>query len=400
MDYISMRYVNFKVILLVMLIFNISFAYGQTSSIEEVKKLINNGKFYEAETLLIKSVKVGDIKAIRFYSICLIKGKFFNKNLPKGLSVLKEGAKFNDAISAFTLGNFFSNGVYLKPNYERANFFYNIAFNNGMKKAKINIDRIATKLIEKEKYEEKNQIVKAPKKIKPKYYPPKQKYILGVTSKVPSWKEDYLDWDKVTGFGSAFAISNNGKFVTNEHVVNKCKKIFIKYKEKYKIANLIFKVKKEDIAVIDIKASTPSFFGFRKENIKLGQELISGGYPLPTQLDYDIKITTGIVSSSGKNRISKKHGGEFQHTTPTQPGNSGGPLISRSGQVIGMTKSILRKTKEHVPQNVNFAVAGTSIKNYLKKYNISYYLNEDTNKYDFENLAARLEQTAAQVICY
>ena len=72
MDYISMRYVNFKIILLVMLIFNISFAYGQTSSIEEVKKLINNGKFYEAETLLIKSVKVGDIKAIRFFILILI----------------------------------------------------------------------------------------------------------------------------------------------------------------------------------------------------------------------------------------------------------------------------------------------------------------------------------------
>ena len=65
-----------------------------------------------------------------------------------------------------------------------------------------------------------------------------------------------------------------------------------------------------------------------------------------------------------------------------------------------MTKSILTKTKEHVPQNVNFAVAGHTIQSFLKKYNISFYLNTDKNKYDFENLARRLEQTAAQVICY
>ena len=394
-----MKLVNFKIIVMIIFVFNMSYAFGQTSSIEKIKKLIHVGKIVEAELALVESVKIGDIKAIRFYSICLIKGQFFNKNLPKGISVLKEGAKFGDPISAFSLGNFFSDGVYLKPNYERANYFYNIALKNGMLKAKIKINDIASKLIRKEDYEENNKIAEIPNKIKSKPYQPKQKIILGFSSKVPSWKEDYINWDKVKGFGSAFAITNNGKFVTNEHVVNKCKKIFIKYKEKYKTANLIFKVKRQDIAVVDIKASTPSFFGFRKEKIKLGQELISGGYPLPDQLDLDIKITTGIVSSSGKNEYSKKYG-EFQHTTPTQPGNSGGALISRSGQVLGMTKSILTKVKKHVPQNVNFAVTASTIKDYLKKNNITFYLNEDNRKYDFENLAGRLEQTAAQVICY
>ena len=126
---------------------------------------------------------------------------------------------------------------------------------------------------------------------------------------------------------------------------------------------------------------------------------MSGGYPLPDQLDLDIKITTGIVSSSGKNRQSKNFG-DFQHTVPTQPGNSGGPLISRSGQILGMTKSMLVKSEKHIPQNVNFAVTAATIKKYLKKNNISYYFNNDNNKYNFENLASRLEQTAAQVICY
>ena len=395
-----MKFINFKIILLILLILNISHAFGQISSLEKARKLIKMGNNSEAEIILVEAVKAGNVKAIRFYSISLIKGNFFHKNLPKAISVLKEGAKFNDPISAYTLGNFFSNGEYLKPNYERASHFYNIALKNGMKKAKIKIDQIASKLIKKENFEVAI-IPKAvpPQNIKPQPSNPKQATILGFSLKVPSWKEDYINWDEVRGFGSAFAITNNGKFVTNEHVVNGCKKIFIKYKEKYKIANLIFKVKKQDIAVIDIKASTPSFFGFRKDKIKLGQELMSGGYPLPDQLDLDIKITTGIVSSSGKNRQSKNFG-DFQHTVPTQPGNSGGPLISRSGQILGMTKSMLVKSDKHIPQNVNFAVTAATIKNYLKKNNISYYLNNDNNKYNFENLASRLEQTAAQVICY
>jgi hypothetical protein len=391
-----MKKITMKIILIIILIFIKSVAFADIKTIDEVKKLLFNDKIYEAELFLIKKVKAKDIQAIRFYAICLIKGSYFNKNLPMAISILKEGAKLKDPLSAYTLGNFYYDGIFLKPNYERANFFYDIALKNGMKKAQNKINEIAPRLILNN---EDIKIIQIDNE-KSKNITTKQKKVMGVSKKTPSWNEDYLDWDKVRGFGSAFAITSDGKFLTNEHVVKNCKKIFIRYKEKIKIADLIFKVEKQDIAVVDIKASTPSFFGFSKKSIKLGQELISGGFPMPDQIGYGIKITTGIVSSTGQNKIDKKYG-RFQHSTPTQSGNSGGALINKSGQVVGMTASVLEKVKNAItPQNVNFAVTGTEMKKQLKKRNITFYLNEDIRKYDTEVLAYRLQQTAAQVICY
>ena len=86
----------FKIILLLFLIFNLHNAFGETTALDKVKKLINSGKIYEAETILVESVKAGDKEGIRFYAICLIKGQYFNKNIPKAIAVLKEGAKYGD----------------------------------------------------------------------------------------------------------------------------------------------------------------------------------------------------------------------------------------------------------------------------------------------------------------
>ena len=393
-----------KIIFTIILIFLNSLAFAETNSIKEAQKLINKGNVYEAELYLLKQVQAKDIAAIKIYSYYLIKGKFFQKNIRKGILVLKEGVKLGDTASAYTLGEIYSKGIYLKPNYNKANYFYNVALKNGLKKAQTRIDDISSKI--KKEYE-----INSEKTIIEKKNPNNAKKInrigifIGISNKVPSWREDIIDWSKMDDgkkgkSGSSFAISSDGKFVTNEHVVRTCTTIFVRYKEKIKKAKLIFKNKEKDIAIINIQSSTPSFVGFKKDSFKLGEELISGGFPLSDMLDDDIKITTGIVSSAGTNTNDKKRG-TFQHSTPIQPGNSGGPLLSRYGQIIGMSSSGYSKSIDgHIPQNINFAVSGEAIKDQLQENKIKYYIDKNKAKYDFELLASILKQSAAQVICY
>ena len=85
------------------------------NSLAEVNRLLKSGKTLEAEKKIVKLVLEKNIQAIRFYAICLIKGNYFKKNIPRALVVLNEGANNNDGLSAYTLGNFFSDGVYFKP---------------------------------------------------------------------------------------------------------------------------------------------------------------------------------------------------------------------------------------------------------------------------------------------
>ena len=71
-------------------------------------------------------------------------------------------------------------------------------------------------------------------------------------------------------------------------------------------------------------------------------------------LDDDIKITTGIVSSSEQTIVTKKRNISTFNSYPTR--NSGGPLLSRFGQLIGMSSSGFSKSiNGHIPQNINFA---------------------------------------------
>ena len=64
-----------------------SIAFAESNSIKEAHKLIRKGNVYEAELYLLKQVQAKDIAAIRIYAYYLIKGKFFQKNVHKGIGL-------------------------------------------------------------------------------------------------------------------------------------------------------------------------------------------------------------------------------------------------------------------------------------------------------------------------
>ena len=84
---------------------------------------------------------------------------------------------------------------------------------------------------------------------------------------------------------------------------------------------------------------------------------------LPDILGEDLKVTDGLISSLNGLR---DNAGMFQITNPIQPGNSGGPLITEEGQVVGVVTSSLNAARVFavtgsLPQNVNFAVKSAAL---------------------------------------
>lgn len=147
--------------------------------------------------------------------------------------------------------------------------------------------------------------------------------------------------------------------VTNAHVVSDDSDItFIKNGKDYK-ATVLFKNEQNDIAILKTeKFDEPYFSLANNEEYTISDTIYVLGYPLIDILGSEIKVTNGIINSkSGIEGDSN----QMQISAQIQPGNSGGPVINRDFQVVGVASSKLSDAytlvvKHIVAQNVNFAI--------------------------------------------
>jgi S1-C subfamily serine protease len=172
--------------------------------------------------------------------------------------------------------------------------------------------------------------------------------------------------------GSGFAIADGTFIITSNHVVDGCASINI---PDVGPATVLRSDRRADLAIL--RPSRPLVAGLRFRSghpVKLGEEIVVIGFPLRGLLSSPPTVTTGIVSSLagiGDDRT------ELQISAPVQPGNSGGPVLDRAGNVVGVVGSKLDTIKAarltgDIPQNVNFAVHAAIVTSLLDSYSISY----------------------------
>tara|TARA_B110000090_G_C13172665_1_gene366079 strand:+ start:36 stop:440 length:405 start_codon:yes stop_codon:yes gene_type:complete len=92
------------------------------------------------------------------------------------------------------------------------------------------------------------------------------------------------------------------------------------------------------------------------------QDIFVAGYPFGEKLSSSLKVTRGIVSSMTGIGSNKNL---FQIDAAIQPGNSGGPIYSTDGQVVGVVVSklndlVMLKQYNALPENTGFGVKITS----------------------------------------
>ena len=172
--------------------------------------------------------------------------------------------------------------------------------------------------------------------------------------------------------GTGFAVGNGSSIITNFHVVRDCKSVRIANVGPSQIKMVD---QRNDIAVIEPDRPIGGPLRFRTgDPLKPGEEIIVIGFPLRGLLSSAPTITTGIVSSLAGLRDDRTR---FQISAPVQPGNSGGPVLDRAGNVVGMVVSklnvwrVARMTGD-IPQNVNFAIPVSIITSILDANTIKY----------------------------
>jgi V8-like Glu-specific endopeptidase len=98
-----------------------------------------------------------------------------------------------------------------------------------------------------------------------------------------------------------------------------------------------------------------------KEKSDVGSNVFTIGYPLNDVMGTNYKVTDGIISSNSGIADDVRY---YQISVPLQPGNSGGPLFNKEGNVIGITTARLNsKAVGTQIQNVNYAIKSSYLLN-------------------------------------
>jgi S1-C subfamily serine protease len=166
-----------------------------------------------------------------------------------------------------------------------------------------------------------------------------------------------------TGTGSGFVYDNDGKIITNNHVVENANRIEVYFLNGRVVeATLVGTDPYSDLAVIEVDVPREELAPL---NLGNSSDLLVGEYVVAIGNPFGLAntMTLGIVSALG--RQSSAPGNYvivdvIQTDAAINPGNSGGPLLNLRGEVVGMNTWILSETGQF--SGVGFAVPSDTIK--------------------------------------
>jgi S1-C subfamily serine protease len=200
--------------------------------------------------------------------------------------------------------------------------------------------------------------------------------VVQITSKVSNNNPDIIingnpSESQSTRLGSGFVYDNEGRIVTNSHVVDEAKTVDVTFVDgNTYTANVIGTDPSSDISVLQIKdgsflsssgensTAVPLVIG-NSSNLQVGQQIIAIGNPF----GLSDTMTTGIISQVGRLLPNPDTGFSIpdgiQTDAAINPGNSGGPLLNMQGQVIGINTAISSSTG--LFSGIGFAVPSNKI---------------------------------------
>jgi S1-C subfamily serine protease len=180
--------------------------------------------------------------------------------------------------------------------------------------------------------------------------------------------------------GTGFVVSSAGHIVTNNHVIDGCVGD-IRGNLSGEAATTLRVVSKDetnDLALLHASKTFKETTTIRNTAIHSGDSVVAIGFPYHGLLTSDFTVSTGIVSSlSGVLNDTRF----LQISAPIQPGNSGGPLLDTSGNVVGVVAAKINalkfaKATGDLPENINFAIKTGAVRDFLDNSVVPYQTAE------------------------
>jgi S1-C subfamily serine protease len=190
-----------------------------------------------------------------------------------------------------------------------------------------------------------------------KAYAAVQRSVVRVRGRTSEQREDGYQSE---GVGSGVVIVDTGIILTNLHVVNGAEQVQVEFFDGLESEATVVGVRPEhDLAVLqakklpdDLQAATLR----STSDLLPGDEVVAVGFPFGIGPSVSSGVISGLRreyrSPQGKRQLTNL----IQFDAAANPGNSGGPLVTNDGEVVGIVTAILNPTEEHVFIGIGFAV--------------------------------------------
>ncbi len=200
--------------------------------------------------------------------------------------------------------------------------------------------------------------------------------------------------------GTGFVVSAAGHVLTNNHVVEGCREMRVGDSE---VLDVVAADKSADLAVLKLRQPRPAAASFRDgSNARPGEDIVVLGYPLHGLLGADAIVTTGIINALAGIRNDRRL---IQISAQVQPGNSGGPVLDSSGNIVGVVVAKLdalgiAKVTGDIPENVNFAINEATARSFLDAHHVGYNLAPSAGKLSAPDVASKASRFTLLLECF
>lgn len=159
--------------------------------------------------------------------------------------------------------------------------------------------------------------------------------------------------------GAGVVVDDSGAILTSLHVVRDAQ-ITVRYIDGTEArAVIVAELPERDIAVIStgfLPAGLPPAVLGDPNRLRVGEEALAIGNPFGLTRSLSVGVVSGVGRTAEIPAVGKPVGGLIQFDGAVNPGNSGGPLVDRRGEVVGIVVGILSPSDGSFAQGVGFAV--------------------------------------------
>ena len=204
--------------------------------------------------------------------------------------------------------------------------------------------------------------------------------------------------------GTGFFITEDGYFITNEHVVKDAAQVKVVTSAGIIAAKVVKVDAANDLALLKAEGRFVALPVVASRAMRLGSTVATVGFPNVDLQGFAPKLARGEIAALSGAHDDARY---FQISVPVQPGNSGGALVEERGNVVGVVSAKLNAraalaTSGQLPENVNYAVKSSFLLSFLEAVpEVSAKLKDaNTKERKFEDVVKSAEQAAVLVLVY